>query len=350
MANAKRLPSGSWRCRVFSHFEETILPDGTKKKSPKYKSFVSQDKTSRGKKEVEQQAAAFLAGKDRISLCDYTFAEALEKVLQSKSNVLSPASMYSYRSRQRNAFKALDQKKIRSITQNDLQSWVNEFSVDHKPSSVRSTLVLIQSVMSTYAPDLKYRLKLPQVEPNRMYVPTDSDIKKLLKELEGSELEKAVLLSAFGTLRRGEICALTSDDIEGNVIHVRKNMVFAGKGYVIKAPKTLTSNRDVVYPDFVIDKMPKNGRLVAMTPNSISSEFRLALISAGLPLFRFHDLRAYSVSIGHALGVPDVYLMCRGGWRSDHVLKTVYRRKMDDKEKEFTKLMLDHFADMSRDI
>ena len=29
MATAKKLPSGSWRCQVFSHFEEQIQKDGT---------------------------------------------------------------------------------------------------------------------------------------------------------------------------------------------------------------------------------------------------------------------------------------------------------------------------------
>ena len=33
MATAKKLPSGSWRVRVYSHTEEITLPDGTKKES-----------------------------------------------------------------------------------------------------------------------------------------------------------------------------------------------------------------------------------------------------------------------------------------------------------------------------
>lgn len=40
MATAKKLPSGSWRCQVFSHIEEIPLSDGTIKKKRVYKSFT----------------------------------------------------------------------------------------------------------------------------------------------------------------------------------------------------------------------------------------------------------------------------------------------------------------------
>jgi integrase len=57
---------------------------------------------------------------------------------------------------------------------------------------------------------------LPAKKKPDLYTTPDEDIKKLLNHIEGKELETAVLLAAFGPLRRGEICALTSDDIKGN--------------------------------------------------------------------------------------------------------------------------------------
>ena len=50
---------------------------------------------------------------------------------------------------------------------------------------------------------------------------------------------------------------------------------------------------------------------------------------------RFHDLRHYAASILHAIGVPDQYIMEKGGWSSDHVLKTIYRNSLSDKSSEF---------------
>ena len=67
MATAKKLPSGSWRCQVFSHFEEQIQPDGTVKKKRIYKSFTCDDPSTRGKRKCEAEAAAWAADKEQSS-------------------------------------------------------------------------------------------------------------------------------------------------------------------------------------------------------------------------------------------------------------------------------------------
>lgn len=41
-------------------------------------------------------------------------------------------------------------------------------------------------------------------------------------------MEIAVYLAAFGTLRRSEVCALTADDVNGNIISVNKVLVDKG--------------------------------------------------------------------------------------------------------------------------
>lgn len=62
--------------------------------------------------------------------------------------------------------------------------------------------------------------------------------------------------------------------------------------------------------------------------------FKKALDRSGLPHFRFHDLRHYQASILHAMGVPDKYIMERGGWKTDSTLKNIYQHTMSDKRKE----------------
>ena len=63
-----------------------------------------------------------------------------------------------------------------------------------------------------------------------------------------------------------------------------------------------------------------------------------------LPHFRFHDLRHYCASIQHAMGIPDAYIMQRGGWGSDTVLKNVYRHALKDKSDEMNDLANEHFS------
>ena len=63
--------------------------------------------------------------------------------------------------------------------------------------------------------------------------------------------------------------------------------------WVIKTPKTYSSNREIEFPPFVIDKMSgRNGRIIQANPTQITNRFRRALKFSHLPnTFRFHDLR-----------------------------------------------------------
>ena len=73
MAKAKKLPSGSWRCLVYSHSEPMTdtagkpvmdAKTGKQKMRRGYESFTSDDPTSAGKREAERMAAVFAAQKE----------------------------------------------------------------------------------------------------------------------------------------------------------------------------------------------------------------------------------------------------------------------------------------------
>ena len=90
-------------------------------------------------------------------------------------------------------------------------------------------------------------------------------------------------------------------------------------------------------PGFVVERLkPRAGesRIVALVPTSVTNFVHAALKTAGLPHFRFHDLRHYQASILHAMGVPDKYIMERGGWKTDSTLKNIYQHTMSDKRRE----------------
>ena len=53
----------------------------------------------------------------------------------------------------------------------------------------------------------------------------------------------------------------------------------------------------------------------------------------GIEHFSIHKLRHYFASRMSALGIPEADILKMGGWNSDHVMKSVYRHSMIDKEK-----------------
>lgn len=194
---------------------------------------------------------------------------------------------------------------------------------------------LLSAVMNVYRPDFALKTDLPKkVRPN-LRIPSDGDVRLLIELVKDTPLEIPVLLAAFGPMRRGEICALDSDHIVGNTIHVEFSMALdENSNWVKKAPKSFAGDRYIQFPDFVIRKLKgKSGQVVELTPAQLSDRFSKFLKKSGIPHFRFHDLRHYSASIQHALGIPDAYIMERGGWGNDTVLKSVYRHVMKEEAK-----------------
>lgn len=347
MATAKKLPSGSWRCQVYSHTEQILQSDGTIKNKRVYESFTCDDPSSRGKRKAEAMAAEFAAEKeDRRKPCNLTLGDAIDKYIKSRESVLSPCTIRDYRRIRRQEFQNIMNVKVSRVTQDDIQQAVNLDAQKHSPKTVRNNHGLISAVLKQYRPDFALNTALPQKIRPDIYVPTDDEVKMLMTQVQGTEMELPVLLAAFGPMRRGEICALSTDDISGNVVHVCRNMVRTPDNtWIIKQPKSYAGNRYIDYPDFVADKWKgREGLVTDLNPGNITDKFRIVVKRAGLPHFRFHDLRHYSASIQHALGIPDSYIMARGGWGNDGVLKAVYRHTLEDRVEQMNTIANDHFS------
>lgn len=361
MAQAKQLPSGTWRCLVFSHKEKMTNEDGTplidektgkQKEKRIYESFTSDLPGKRGKQDAEAQAAQFLTERDRKRRPEnLTVKEAFDRYIKLKDNVLSETTLRGYETIMKNQISDIEDISLRKISQEDVQRWINLLSLRLSPKTVKNAYGLFVAVMGLFYPDAHFRTTLPQQRDYEGYTPSDEDIVKLLGYIEGTELEKAVLLAAFGSLRRGEVCGLEKEDINGNSVRIRRTKVRGRKGMVEKGPKTQTSYRYVIFPEFVIRKFDDvDGRLVKMHPEDISKKFGHVLEDAGIPKFRFHDLRHYTASIMHAIGIPDQYIMKRGGWKSDKVLKKLYRNTIDAEDKKFIEKVNTHFENMQHEM
>ena len=340
MANAKKLPSGKWRVLAYEY------TDGSKKRH--YKSF-----TASTKKEAEYMAAEYLSGKFyQPENC--TLYEAITRYIESKEGVLSPSTIRGYLGLQKNYFQEIGSTSLKDLNNTSLQFWISDLSKKVSPKTVRNAHGLMAAVLDMFAPDFKLKTTLPAKKKPDIYCPSDEDIIKLLKHIEGTELEIAVLLAAFGTLRRGEICALTAEDITGNRISVNKSMVMNADGkWIIKQPKTYGSYREVEMPPFLISKITRgkiSGRIISCTPAAITTRFERALKSTALPPFRFHDLRHYSASIMHAIGIPDQYIMERGGWVSDNVMKSVYRNTISPEKERQKQKLFSHLETMQHEM
>lgn len=343
MSTARKLPSGSWRCRVYSH------TDGNGKKI--YKSFTCSDPSPKGKRKCEAMAAAWAIEKENETATrnDMTFGDALDQYIASRENVLSPTTIRDYRNIRKKHVPSLMPLMVSEITQNDIQKAINIEAIRLSPKTVRNTHGLISAVLHVYRPEFALNTALPKKVRTELNIPTEDEVKRLMAACKGTELELPVLLAVFGPMRRGEICALRSDDINGNIVHVCRNMVLqsreGGSRYIMKTPKSYAGDRYIDYPDFVAEHFKgKHGRLVELNPDQLTDKFNKKLKKENIPHFRFHDLRHYSASVQHALGVPDAYIMQRGGWDDDGTLKAIYRHALAEKSQSMDSLTNDYFT------
>lgn len=354
MATARKLASGSWRCQVYSHTEEIIQPDGSVKQKRFYKSFTCDVPGAKGKRMAEKMAAEWAAEKEkRTAIVEtMTFAQALTEYLNSKENVLSPTTYKDYLSKQRLAYDSLNDIKLCNLDSVKVQRWINQYSINHAPKTVRNAYGLLTAAVSFHYPAFKLDPvpNLPMPEKPKLYIPSDSDIKQLIHVLKDDEVKIAVYLGAFCGMRLGEICALESSDVSGNTITINKSLALCKDGtYKIKTPKTETSYRTVQAPDFVIQALSNiNGRFIHCKPYNITKTMQRTLKANNMPLFRFHDLRHYYASILHVIGIPDQYIMRYGGWKTDFVMKTVYRNVIDEEAKKMSSKITGHFTELSK--
>jgi len=357
---AVKLPSGSWRTRVFSHKEPIVDEKGKRiidnngipKTKNVYKSF-----TASTPKESEFMALQYsLSEKDGDDIPNWTLKTAMNKYIESKSSILSPRTIQDYKSVSKNYFQTILMKRISTITQSDIQTEINVLSTHLSAKTVSNAYGFLSTVLRTYRPDFALNVTLPKKGRPKLYVPSDSDIKMLLDGVRDTAMEIPILLAAFGPMRRGEISALHTDYINGNIVHVKWNMVLVDnkvkgkKEYKLKDTKSYAGDRYIEYPDFVISKMAGiEGKITALTPDVITDRFPRILRRLGLPHFRFHDLRHYCASTLHALGIPDSYIMERGGWKNDRVLKDVYRHTMESITIEMNQKANKHFKSLYKD-
>ena len=333
MATAKRLPSGSYRARVYSHTE-----NGRKI----YESF-----TAPTKKEAEMQAAEWAANKDRRKRTDLTVKEAISGYIRAKEGVLSPSTIRGYDRMLRNNYAPIINTPIRKLTSEDLQLFVSELAKNKSSKTVHNVYGLLTAALALYEPDLMFRVTLPAKAKKRPSSPSDEAVATLFREASPT-MKKCIALAAFGSCRRGEICALTYDDLDGNILHITKDMVQDKENtwHLKNMPKNSESIRDALLPDEVIDLFQDgSGKLVSYAnPASISKCFTKLRDRLKVNI-RFHDLRHYYASIGAVLGIPDNYLADFGGWRrGSSVMKEVYQNNITSMSEVYARKMADHFG------
>ena len=250
-----------------------------------------------------------------------------------------------------------------------------------------------QAVLWEYVPRNPFqKANVPKTFPSEISMLTIDEIKTLIQNCDNQMLSIAIHLAFAGSLRKGEILAVTWDDVDfqKGTISVSKTLkrvrrdavdVLNGKDIlhqfptafdegrtvtVLKRPKTKSSIRTVYLPDYVLDvlrdwketlkpvkrKQPdlvlrySNGR--PLSEETLPRLLEKQLLQLGLPVVSFHSLRHSSISYKLVLTGGNIKAVQGDSGhaqaemiteRYGHIIDTCRKQCAEDFEEEFYKGM-----------
>lgn len=279
-----------------------------------------------------------------------TFLDYAEKYIKAKENVLSASTIRGYRATLKGIPSHFTSLPLKDITQYTLTALVNDMVRSVSPKTIYNRHGLIVSVMREFRPEFVIRTKLPRKIQKDIYTPGDEEVSRLFAYLEDSPTLKKywvpLYLASLG-LRRSEIGALTIKDLsEDNILTVNKAKVQGSdnKWVIQNFTKTERSNRKIPLPKELADRIREQGCIYEGFLGKMYDNMRIVEKRIGLPHFGIHRLRSYFASKAHSLGLHDSIILKLGGWKSDHIMKGIYRKALQEDLHEESKVFLDHMT------
>lgn len=331
---ARKLPSGSWACRVRVNGRDVSI-------------------TRETKEEAIAEAMAIKHGlkapdKPRTSM---TLAEAYTSYIESREGVLSPSTVAGYMRLRRNTFQRLMPMKLGSITSEQIQRDISAMAKGGKsPKYIANAEGLLSSVLKQFNPGVSYDLHLPPKRKPDLRQPDDKEIGAILTAFRGSPIELPVLMALWMGMRMSEILGARREDIDGGKLHICRAVVLDenNKPAEKDSAKTYAGDRWVSVPGYIAQLIAATGRdsgpLVTFSGAAIYKRFVRTLDQAGIPRCRFHDLRHINAAVMVRLGVDSKYAQERNGWASDRMYKQVYAYAMSDQMTAINESIDDYFG------
>ena len=355
MANKAKKRGKAWRVQVYDY------TDAAGKKH--LKSFTAPTRA-----EAELLAAEFRRTKQsRVQALEAgTVGALVTQYIDMMEPTLSPSTIVVYRRARQNAFPDLMTMQVSKLTAQKVQAAINAEVARPKqrtgrplsPKTIRNEWALVSVALGELA-GLRFSPKLPAYQVHRKDLPEPAEV---MKAVQGSAVELPVLLALCLSLTMSEIRGLMCSDVTEGVLTINRVMVDTEDGPVLKdTAKTATRLRRVSVPPFLWElislstpyqkwlKTAENGLLVPLNRAQIYHPFKRLMEKAGISM-TFHELRALNASTMLALGVPDLYAMERGGWKTPTVMKRHYQQTLSAERRAVDASINDYFENITAEI
>lgn len=331
----KKMSGGGWRIQLRLNGVSIPVTAPTRKECIRAAELIKAEYKN-GKRAVRERT-----GK--------TLDQAIGEYINARRNVLSPATARGYQTIRRTRFKALMDRDIASITEDEWQRAINN---EAKLCSAKT----IENAWGLVTPTLRVNklpvpeVTLPQVisaerpwlEPEQTFVFIDA--------VKGKSFAIPALLALHG-LRRSEIYGLTWDniDLNKNLIRISGAVVMDENNNPVHKleNKNRTSARTIpiMIPELrtaLAAVEDKTGNLVKTHIHTLYKQVNRTCRAAGLPEVGVHGLRHSFASVCYHVKLTERETMELGGWNDYQTVHKIYthlaradRLKAQNKVAEF---------------
>lgn len=334
--NIEKRPSGSYRVRkIYQGVTYTL-------------NYDKNDKPTKARAEREINVLideARRKGELPQPKSKMTIGEACAEYNRLKKAVLSPSTIRGYDAYLRNLPEECKNVKLTDVNKVYLQRLAGWISESHSVKYSRNVYNYVLSVLRMFLDNVpQYTPQFRQTPTDMPYEPSEEDIHKLLDWCRYTDYEVPFILGIYG-VSRSELCAISGDDIDGDILHIHKAKVQDedNKWIIKNVPKNSTRDRYIAIPEYVASEIKKSGYAFKGYPNVLTDVLYRFCDQNGIPRFSFHKLRHFFASkMSTMLSEADVLRL--GGWKSDYVMKQRYRYSLlkdEEKKRAAAKMLQD---------
>lgn len=320
--NPRQLPSGLWHIELRK--EHAYFTDA----DPDV--CIQQATAYRVKWQKDEAAGLHVPPPTRT-----TVGEAIDLYMASKSNLLSPSTLRSYKSYREYRFQQCMDWDIHYPGYN-WQMAINDELADVKPKTVLNAWGLLSSSLrfaKVPVPDVS----LPRATKAERYWLSYQQIGVFLRAVRGKSCELASLL-ALHSLRLSELLALQPSDVslkEQKLVVSGSRVLNSDGELVFKEPnKTAASQRTVpiIIPRLLVllrSVDPKAEWVIDSNEKRLYDQVNRICAKADLPPVGIHGLRHSFASLAYHLGWKELSTMQVGGWSNSKIVHEIYTHNAD---------------------
>lgn len=281
----------------------------------------------------------------------------------------TPKTIQTHTYRMRRIVAELGERRLADITADDITTWYQRLWDEKGTGVVRPLYMTLSACMSAAVRAGKIDAtpccvpggqKHHPVRESARQVATPEEVRAAADAMP-DHLRVAVLLAAWCQTRLGEAIGLQRQDLrldeDPAVLRVERQIQhITGQGPVETPPKSAAGVREVVVPASLVPVLrahldahvdaepeawilhPEDSRRIPIHPNTLRRAWEHSREVAGIPWFKFHDLRHTGLTVFAQQGATLAELLHRGG-HSDVDVALRYQHATRERDEALTARM-----------